>query len=108
MANTKLKCIICGKEYEGCRTPDGSGIFRWQSVACSPECGDEYIKYLISVANANKKDTQQEVNEKPKEFEDETVSESSDIDDVSLYESDDEYGFTDDPEDFSDNFVTSD
>lgn len=38
-------CRVCGKSYEACRTArTGSGAFRWQEVACSPECGAEYLQ----------------------------------------------------------------
>jgi len=38
-------CRVCGKEYEACRV-DRHAInvtFRWQDVACSPECGAIYM-----------------------------------------------------------------
>lgn len=41
------KCRACGKEYKAC--PD-SGVtvnkFRWQDVACSPECGEVYFRKI--------------------------------------------------------------
>lgn len=40
---TKI-CRVCGKEYEACRSAKTvAGVFRWQEVACSPECGAEYL-----------------------------------------------------------------
>lgn len=47
MATIIKKCRVCGKDYEACRsvTPQ-VGVFRWQSVACSPECGAEYLRLL--------------------------------------------------------------
>lgn len=40
---TKI-CKVCGKEYEYCHTVRRvAGIFRWQDVACSPECGSTYL-----------------------------------------------------------------
>lgn len=49
MAATKLKCRVCGKEYEGCRTMKRpAGVFRWQDVACSPECGEEYLRQVLT------------------------------------------------------------
>lgn len=40
---TKI-CKVCGKEYEYCHTVRRvAGIFRWQDVACSPECGSIYL-----------------------------------------------------------------
>ena len=44
MATAILKCRVCGKEYEGCRTAKKvDGIFRWKEVACTPECGAIYL-----------------------------------------------------------------
>lgn len=40
------KCRVCGKEYTPCRTIAVNGVFRWQAVACSPECGAEYLKRI--------------------------------------------------------------
>lgn len=35
-------CKACGKQYEACHTPP-TGAFRWQDVACSPECAQKYF-----------------------------------------------------------------
>lgn len=44
MATAILKCRVCGKEYEGCRTAKKvDGVFRWKEVACTPECGAIYL-----------------------------------------------------------------
>lgn len=44
MATALLKCRVCGKEYHGCRTiRTANGVFNWQKVACSPECGAIYL-----------------------------------------------------------------
>ena len=38
------KCRVCGKDYEACHTiRPTSEYFRWQDVACSPECGAKYL-----------------------------------------------------------------
>lgn len=37
------KCRVCGKEYKPCRSVVSNGVFRWQAVACSPECGAKYL-----------------------------------------------------------------
>lgn len=43
-----LTCKVCGKKYEGCRTAALNGeAFRWQEVACSPECGAEYFRAVM-------------------------------------------------------------
>ena len=41
-----LQCRVCGKEYEACRTGAIGGEFRWQDVACSQECGSEYLRRI--------------------------------------------------------------
>lgn len=44
MATAIKKCRVCGKEYTACHTlRHTAGIFRWQEVACSPECGSIYL-----------------------------------------------------------------
>lgn len=44
MATAIKKCRVCGKAYEACHTlRQNSGVFRWQDVACSPECGSIYL-----------------------------------------------------------------
>lgn len=41
------KCRVCGKEYEACHTNKSStASFRWQDVACSPECGAIYLAQI--------------------------------------------------------------
>lgn len=46
MASETKKCRVCGKEYEACRTAKVAGVFRWQEVACSPECGTIYLQKI--------------------------------------------------------------
>ena len=44
MATATKICRVCGKEYEACHTFKRiTGVFRWQEVACSPECGSIYL-----------------------------------------------------------------
>lgn len=44
MATATKICRVCGKEYEACHTlRRTAGVFRWQEVACSPECGAIYL-----------------------------------------------------------------
>lgn len=45
MARVMMTCRVCGKEYEACRSAN-VGAFRWQEVACSPECGAEYLRRI--------------------------------------------------------------
>lgn len=44
------KCRVCGKEYPFCKDMKRNPRykFRWQEVACSPECGDIYFKRMMS------------------------------------------------------------
>lgn len=47
MATAIMKCRVCGKEYEACHTLKRvAGVFRWQEVACSPECGSTYLAQI--------------------------------------------------------------
>lgn len=41
-------CKNCGKTYEACRTaPSDPGVYRWQDVACSPQCGAAYLAAVL-------------------------------------------------------------
>lgn len=52
MATAVKKCRICGKDYEACRSMNrAAGVFRWQEVACSPECGAEYLRRVTESRN---------------------------------------------------------
>lgn len=47
MPKVTKKCRCCGKEYKVC--PDiktAPGVFKWQDVACTPECGEEYLRRI--------------------------------------------------------------
>lgn len=45
MPKVMKNCRVCGKSYEACRTVSKApGVFRWQEVACSPECGAIYLQ----------------------------------------------------------------
>lgn len=47
MPSAIKKCRVCGKEYETCRSVNrNAGVFRWQEVACSPECGAIYLQRI--------------------------------------------------------------
>jgi hypothetical protein len=47
MATAMIKCRVCGKEYPACHSlRRGDTTFRWQEVACSPECGAEYLRQI--------------------------------------------------------------
>lgn len=47
MAHVMKECRVCGKPYEACRTQSVPGVFRWQEVACSPACGEEYLRRIL-------------------------------------------------------------
>lgn len=56
MPITKRKCRVCGKEYEACRTSKKDvGGFHWKEVACSPECGAEYLRLVQEARNPTPK-----------------------------------------------------
>jgi hypothetical protein len=47
MAKDLKRCRVCGKTYEACRSTNRSAsVFRWQEVACSPECGAVYLQRI--------------------------------------------------------------
>lgn len=47
MATAIKKCRVCGKPYEACHTMrHNTDVFRWQEVACSPECGSIYLAQI--------------------------------------------------------------
>lgn len=48
-------CKVCGKKYEACKTTyKNPQIFRWQDVACSPECGEIYFKQIEASRSGSK------------------------------------------------------
>lgn len=48
MATAIKICRVCGKEYPVCHSlRRGDTTFRWQEVACSPECGEEYLRQIL-------------------------------------------------------------
>lgn len=48
MPKLTKKCRVCGKEYESCRSiRTGEKAFNWREVACSPECGAEYLERIL-------------------------------------------------------------
>lgn len=47
MALAKKICRVCGNPYEACRSAKkDKGVFHWQEVACSPECGSRYLRMV--------------------------------------------------------------
>lgn len=52
MVSVMKVCRVCGKEYESCRSANrNAGVFRWQEVACSPECGAIYLDRINESRN---------------------------------------------------------
>lgn len=52
MPIAKKVCRVCGKSYEACRSAKRDvGVFHWQEVACSPECGTEYLRMVNEARN---------------------------------------------------------
>lgn len=48
MSKANKICKVCGKSYEACHTlKNDLNVFRWQDVACSPECGEKYFKMIM-------------------------------------------------------------
>lgn len=78
MAKVTKICRICKKKYKACQTSAITNTFRWQDVACSPECG---LKYLNKVRVARR-----EIDEN-----DETIS-------TDVIYNEDFYGFDGEPE----------
>ena len=87
MATAIKKCRVCGKMYEACHTQRPNTGFRWQEVACSPECGSIYLtrieesrKTVNSNLDADKNESIISINEN-----------DDDIDEVEIDEELDEY-----------------
>lgn len=81
MATAVKKCRVCGKSYEACHTARHiAGVFRWQEVACSPECGGIY---LAKIEESRKV--------KPVEVKDEKVVEETKV--IEFIEDDDDEEF---------------
>ena len=45
MAVRTIPCRVCGKMFTPCNNTSGAlGAFNYREVACSPECGTEYLR----------------------------------------------------------------
>lgn len=45
MAVHTILCRVCGKMFTPCNKTSGAlGAFNYREVACSPECGAEYLR----------------------------------------------------------------
>lgn len=69
MANRTRKCRVCGKEFVPCgKKSSDINAFNYREVACSPECGQKYLKAVLDarkpkVEEPQKEELQQEVRE---------------------------------------------
>lgn len=92
MATAIKKCRVCGKEYEYCHTARRvAGVFRWQDVACSPECGASYLAQ-IEASRAKVSPEDKSANTDTTAFETTAV----DIDDLDECDEEDDDWFADD------------
>lgn len=79
MPKVMKTCRVCGRSYEACRTTNSAlGVFRWQEVACSPECGATYLQKLnesrsIHAEKLEERPIEQPVNESVVEQEAESI-----------------------------------
>lgn len=54
-------CKVCGKLYTPCSDCENDkAIFRWRTVACSYECGQEYLKRVMDARSNNTVKNEQE------------------------------------------------
>ena len=78
MPKVKRKCKNCGKEFETCRSfYANDGEFRWQNVACSPECGAAYLAAVLESRSAARHTAERNVpdpEEEDEEFEEDFES----------------------------------
>lgn len=45
MAVRTIPCRVCGKMFTPCnKTSSALGAFNYREIACSPECGTEYLR----------------------------------------------------------------
>ena len=50
----KKNCRVCGKLYTPCSVcEDDKSAFHWRTVACSEECGKEYLKRVMKARTNN-------------------------------------------------------
>lgn len=49
MANRTAPCRVCGKQFIPCaKSSKEIGAFNYMEVACSPKCGEEYLKRVMA------------------------------------------------------------
>lgn len=69
----KKQCRVCGAEYKPCNNhAPQSGVFRWREVACSPDCGEIYLRRIQEsrglIPQETKKPRSKKVEAKPVEI----------------------------------------
>ena len=90
MAKVIRVCKNCGKEYETCHTAKRSpNAFRWQDVACSPECGTAYFAAVLA-ARSNKMTDRHEPEYRAMSDAEFNYLYEDDMDDETDYDPDDE------------------
>lgn len=75
-------CRVCGKPYTACKSTMNNydGVFRWQEVSCSPECGAEYLEQVME---SRKKVVEQPKQKKKKREEREEIVEHEVVEETS-------------------------
>lgn len=49
MANRTVPCRVCSKQFIPCaKSSKDIGAFNYMEVACSPKCGEEYLKRVLA------------------------------------------------------------
>lgn len=52
MTNKTASCRVCGKQFIPCNKSSAEiGAFNYREVACSQECGQEYLKRVLAARN---------------------------------------------------------
>lgn len=74
MAKRTVACRVCGKLFVPCNKSSASlGAFNYHSIACSPECGAEYLR---RVQEARKQLEQKETAELAEQI---SIDETADV-----------------------------
>lgn len=57
MAKRTIACRVCGKQFVPCNKSSASlGAFNYHSIACSPECGAEYLRRVQVARNQSEQE----------------------------------------------------
>ena len=61
----KKNCRVCGKLYTPCSVcEDDKSAFHWRTVACSEECGKEYLKRVMKARTSNTSESDAKIQNK--------------------------------------------